>query len=325
MGFRSGLWCITLGLWVSCLPAAGQGQQSYLLTDGRSLAPLDVFRECDACPEMIVMPPGSFMMGAKPGDSRNPIDMFGPNATFRLLPPGKEPFIPGEHPRHRVEMDIPFAMGRNEVTHAEWMACVDAGACTRVPKHVTPTLSRDIPLGPKHPVINISYLDMQEYVLWLNTLVGAKVYRLPTEAEWEYAARAGTETRFAQGDELTSDQANFNGEGEDRMRGNAVPMFAWRDTPVEVDALDAANGWGLRHMSGNVSERTLSCWAEGGHLGLASDSAYLANALSQQECNRVERGGAFTHGMDYARPAARGGAIETYRRYMAGFRLIRQF
>jgi formylglycine-generating enzyme required for sulfatase activity len=176
-------------------------------------------------------------------------------------------------------------------------------------------------------VINVSYLDSLEYVAWLNGRVGADVYRLPTEAEWEYAARAGTQTRFAQGDELTADQANFSRRATEHLRQLPTPVqlphLTNREKPVSVHELNAANAWGLRHMSGNVLELTLSCWTEE-HLGLASDSAYLRLAQSQSHCRRVAKGGAFNFAMDGVRPARRTPPLETYRRDHLGFRIIRE-
>ncbi|AXX99757.1 formylglycine-generating enzyme family protein [Profundibacter amoris] len=248
---------------------------------------------------MIVMPPVTFMMGAIRGESRTPFNMYGPLDDTTLVPRVRGPdeinIIPSEHPRHPVKMDIPYAIARNETTRAEWMACVDDGGCTYVPDHwVLQPRGAHAPLGPNHPVINVSYLDVQEYVAWLNAQVGAKVYRLPTEAEWEYAARAGTQTRFAQGDDLTADQANFSRRGTEQLRrGVLMPNLVDRYQPVPVDKLDAANAWGVRHMSGNVKELTLSCWTDQ-HLGLATDSAYLANSRSQDSCKwgrRVSKGG----------------------------------
>ena len=115
--------------------AASEGDVSYELANGRKVSPLESFRECDVCPEMIVMPLGAFLMGAKPGESRNPFDIYGPNATGRMRGPDEINIIPSEHPRHRVEMDIPYAMAVNELTYAEWMACVEDGGCTHTPDH----------------------------------------------------------------------------------------------------------------------------------------------------------------------------------------------
>jgi formylglycine-generating enzyme required for sulfatase activity len=312
--------CVALGVGLATVARA---ESRYVVSDGREVAPLELFQECAQCPEMIVMPMGSFMMGARPEDSRNPFDYYRPDGKIGRRAPGELNIIPSEHPRHRVEIDIPYAMGRNEVTHEEWMACVEAGGCSHVPEHRVPTLSGDIELGPRHPVVNVSYRDAQEYVGWLNGVVGAEVYRLPTEAEWEYAARAGTETRFAQGDDLTPDQANFSRVGTERLRGHEMPELVNRRMPVTVDELDAANGWGLRHMSGNVDEQTRSCWTER-HLGLPTSSAYLALSNEGGSCKRVGKGGSFAGAMDFARPAAHGRAPETYRRYGSGFRVVRQ-
>ncbi len=297
-------------------------------------SPLESFRDCNLCPEMIVMPPGSFMMGAIPGESRNPFDFYAPVDAKGFVPLVREPdeinIIPNEHPRHRVDMDIPYAIARNETTHAEWMACVEAGGCTHDPDHRVLTLNGYVPLGPNHPVIDVSYLDALEYVAWLNAQVGAEVYRLPTESEWEYAARAGTETPFAQGEELTADQANFSRKGTEYLLGRgreprvSRPDLVDRDIPVPVNELDAANAWGVRHMSGNVEELTQSCWSDE-HLGLSSDSAYLANGDAQRSCRRVAKGGAFNMAMDHVRPARRFRPTEDRRRDFLGFRVVREF
>ena len=107
-----------------------------------ALGPLDRFQECDACPEMIVKPAGSIMMGSIPGESRNPFDAYGEDATGRRRGPDEMNIIPNEHPRHLVEMDIPYAIARNEITRVEWMACVDDGGCDYVPDHRVLDLSR---------------------------------------------------------------------------------------------------------------------------------------------------------------------------------------
>lgn len=294
------------------LSGAADDAKPYQLTDGRAVASLERFRECEFCPEMIVMPSGSFMMGAIEGESRNPFDIYGPidgvDFKMRIRGPDEIDIIPNEHPRHPVEMDIPYAIARNEVTHAEWTACVDDGGCTHV---------------PDHPAINVSYLDVQEYVAWLNAQVGAGVYRLPTEAEWEYAARAGTTTRFAQGDDLTANQANFSRAATENLRRVPMSNLTNRRMPVPIDALDATNGWGVRHMSGNVGELTLSCWT-GEHLGLTTDSEYFAYSQSHNSCVRISKGGDFGTAMDGLRPAARRRPLETSSRDFRGFRIVRE-
>ena len=214
-------------------------------------------------------------------------------------------------------------MGRNEVTHDEWMACVADGGCPHTPDATVLTRRGRITVTGRNPVMNVSYDDIQHYTAWLNGKVGAEVYRLPTEAEWEYAARAGTTTRFAQGETLPKAQANFLygrwiGPGNYESDDSIVHR-----TPIPVDQLDAANGWGLRHMSGNVLERTMSCAFER-HLGLPTSSAYLRDAQQRKTCDRVGKGGVFAAGPDRARPANRGSATQDRRSDMSGFRVLRE-
>lgn len=130
--------------------------------------------------------------------------------------------------------------------------------------------------------------------------------------------------RVAQGAERTADQANFSRRSTEHMLGRgqnpgvSLPELVDRYGPVPVNELDAANGWGVRHMAGNVYELTLSCWSDV-HLGLSSDSAYLADAVSQQSCRRVAKGGAFNAAMDSIRPAARVRPAEDRGRDFLGF------
>jgi formylglycine-generating enzyme required for sulfatase activity len=139
----------------------------------RALKPESLLKECARqCPEMIVLPAGKFMMGS-PDEEK---DRFG-----------------DEDPRHEVTIAAPFAVSKTEVTFPEWDACVAAGACARVSDSAG--WGRD-----GRPVINVSWDDAKQYVAWLSRMTG-KGYRLLTEAEWEYAARAGSAARFAFGDD----------------------------------------------------------------------------------------------------------------------------
>ena len=132
---------------------------------------------------MVVVPAGEFMMGS---------------------PAGEEGRSDDEGPQRKVTIAKPFAVGKFEVTFAEWDACVAAGGCKHKPD--------DQGWGRgKRPVINVSWDDItKEYLPWLSRKTG-KTYRLLTEAEWEYAARAGTTTPFSTGQTITPEQANFNG------------------------------------------------------------------------------------------------------------------
>jgi formylglycine-generating enzyme required for sulfatase activity len=139
------------------------------------LKPGRVFRDCGECPEMVVVPAGSFTMGSA----------------------AREPGRTGaEGPQRRVTIGRPFAVGRYEVTFAEWDACVSAGGCSHAPHDGSVGFGPGFGRG-KRPVINVSWDDTRQYVSWINGKVGKQVYRLLTEAEWEHAARAGTTTAYA--------------------------------------------------------------------------------------------------------------------------------
>ena len=140
------------------------------------------FKDCAACPEMVVVPTGSFMMGSPSSEKGRDSD---------------------EVPQHQVRIAQPFAVGVYEVTFAEWDACVSAGGCNGYNPD-----NRDWGRGQR-PVINVSWNDAQAYVKWLYNNTG-KRYRLLSEAEWEYVARAGTETPFHFGMTISTDQANYN-------------------------------------------------------------------------------------------------------------------
>jgi formylglycine-generating enzyme required for sulfatase activity len=274
---------------------------------------------------MIVIPLGSFVMGGPPGESRRAIHWDAGNIR-RVTP--EDPYIAlTEGPLHTVTIDLPIAMGRNEVTLGEWKDCVADGGCGGYmpPDYMLAGRRGQAPerieLSDRHPVLKVSYNDMQLYLDWLNSRVGADVYRLPTEAEWEYAARSGTQTPFAQGDRLTTDQANFGGIDTAELLTEPPPGFTARGYPVSVDDLDAANAWGLRHMSGNLIERTMSCWTER-HMDWPVSSIYLDMARNTT-CNRVAKGGDYAATMDFARPAVRGRGSEDRRSNIVGFRIVR--
>ncbi|SLN15219.1 formylglycine-generating enzyme family protein [Ruegeria meonggei] len=295
----------------------------YVLSDSTEVEPLEMFQECGDCPEMIVLPLGEFLMGGPPGESKQNVKFDEAGNWIRVTP--ENPYIAfQEGPVHKVTIDMPVAMGRNEITYDQWMTCVNDGGCgghepqdfIRLPKS-----QRAKTIG-KHPVITVSYLDAVSYTDWLNSKVGMDVYRLPTEVEWEYAARAGTQTPFAQGEEVTTDQVNFLGSATEIMLGEVFPDLVARGTPVPVDALDAANAWGLRHMSGNVAERTMSCWKDR-YAGWRTSSIYLKKAREPNCERRVTRGGAYPAAMDGSRVAGRGSGLEDTRSRVSGFRVLR--
>ena len=132
--------------------------------------PGDVFRDCPDCPEMVVIPSGSFRMGCLSNDS-----------DCRVF----------EEPVHGVTISRAFALGKHEVTFAQWDACVSAGGCNGYRPDDNGWGRGD------RPVVNVSWEDAQLYVSWLSSRTGY-AYRLPSESEWEYAARSGTLTKYIQ-------------------------------------------------------------------------------------------------------------------------------
>lgn len=312
---KSKIFVSTLLLALTGAPAKTDAADPFFGT--QSLSPLDMFQDCPVCPEMIVLPLGRFIIGA-PREESEALARFWPKPKD-----GQPPKLWHEDPPHEVLFDVPIAMGRNEVTNEEWAACVSEGGCRHVPdQKMLRDLGDEVEINdPRQPVIRVSFYDVLEYTAWLNKKVGAKVYRPPTEAEWEYAARAGTTTRFAQGDTLLKSQANFT--KFQWYNGRSYPDPKRYGIPLSVDALDAANRWGLRHMSGNVKEWTMSCFTKP-KLLLDTSSAYLALAQQASECWLVGKGGAFSGSKEYARPAFRGLAREDTRIPSLGFRVIRE-
>ena len=143
---------------------------------------------------------------------------------------------PSERPPHSIAV-APFRIAAHATTVREWQECVERKGCTLVPNGL-----------PDDPVANVSWDDAQQYVAWLST-AGQQPYRLPTEAEWEYAARAGAATRYAWGNELLPGRASCRG------CGTAATM---QDRPA-VDAYPP-NRFGLYAMGGGVAEWVADCW-----------------------------------------------------------------
>ena len=151
------------------------------------------FKDCEVgCPQMVVAPPGSFMMGSPPSET------------------GRSE---GEELR-RVTIPRAFAVGRYEVTYDEWDACIREGGC----EPAGGLVANDQGWGRgRRPVVDVNQDSAESFTKWLSAKTG-KAYRLLTEAEWEYAARAGTGTVYATGDTITTDQANFESAWEGQTR-----------------------------------------------------------------------------------------------------------
>lgn len=250
--------------------------------------PTYAFRDCAKCPEMVVIPAGSFQMGApedEPDRSAN------------------------EGPQRLVTIARPIAVGKFEVTFAEWEACVAGGGCKGNPKPDDEKWGRD-----NRPVINVSWDDAQEYVAWLARATG-KPYRLLTEAEWEYAARAGTTAPFATGAAITPEQANFQtpfkDDGESREG-------EYREKTIKVGSF-APNAFELHDMHGNVWEWVQDNWHED-YAGAPTDGAVRPGGDTTM---RVKRGGGWYSLAVEIRSASRQGDQPDHRGGDIGFRVAR--
>ena len=179
--------------------------------------------------------------------------------------------------------------------------------------------------GERTPVLQVNYLDARDYTIWLNKKLGTNAYRLPTEAEWEYAARAGTTTPFAQGTEPTGNQVNINGDYTETLRGIPLPQLRTLGYPMPVDEMDAANAWGLRHMSGNATELTMSCYeTEPEQLSPWTTTSDWLSKDQDRRCPRVFRGGSFARSMHDARVTTRGVLLEDWTFPDTGFRIVKE-
>ena len=243
------------------------------------------FRDCADCPQMVVLPAGSFTMGS-PREEK-----------------GRSKY---EGPQRRVTIWRPFAVGKYEVTFAQWDACVSAGGCRRRPN------DRGWGRGPR-PVMNVSWHDAKQYVGWLSRKTG-KRYRLLSEAEWEYAARAGTTGPFHFGPTISADRANYKGTSTYGSGRRGI----YRRKTVPAGRFPA-NRFGLHDMHGNVQEWVEDCWHRNYH-GAPSDG----RAWTKTDCKlRVVRGGSWGGRPGDLRAASRGWVAAGSRFNFIGFRVAR--
>ncbi|MFN4023538.1 MAG: SUMF1/EgtB/PvdO family nonheme iron enzyme [Hyphomonas sp.] len=222
---------------------------------------------CEVCPPMVALAGGSFQMGSPATES------------------GREPI---EGPIREVTLK-PFSISKTEITQAQWAACVDAGGCNGY----RPV----IPAGDTMPVAAISWRDATAYANWLSGKTG-QTYRLPTEAEWEYAARGGTSTAYWWGDRFDAAKAP-----RDRIR--------------EPGSLPE-NGFGLQGMLGNVSE-----WVQDCYVNSYTDAPTDGSAVTSGDCSRrVVRGGSIRSSPSAHRAANRSRVLASTRDRQYGFRVV---
>ena len=296
------------------------------------------FRDCDACPEMVVVPAGTFVMGS---------------------PSGEEGRYDNEGPQHRVTIAEPFAVGVYEVTRGEFarfarstghsagnscrvfeygMWTADTGEEMYISSQVNKSGANWRNPGYEHtaahPVVCISWDDAHAYIRWLSAKTGAE-YRLLSESEWEYVARAGTRTarywgqgesgqcRHANGSDLTAQRRGLDTSWEawDSWSFADSTVAACEDGSLQTSPVGSfrANGFGLYDVLGNANEWVGDCWNDG-YRGAPVDGG----AWQSGNCEgRVLRGGSWADGPTTLRAAFRMGVLTGSRVSFAGFRVAR--
>ncbi len=243
-------------------------------------------KECDMCPEMVVIPPGTFIMGS----------------------PETEKYRENDEAQHRVTINYSFAVSKAPITWDQWEACARDGMCDgqavetalRKEKQGKPEKEEYMDYGRgDRPVVGVSWWDAQVFVGWLNKKTGKDQYRLLTEAEYEYAARAGTSTVYLWGDEPSHEYANFGKEVNKELQGAIEGHDIWVDTSPVCSF--PVNGFGLCDMAGNVYQWVEDCYESDG-TKLPADGS----AVKSGNCNvRGFRGNSFMSDMKTLRAANR--------------------
>jgi formylglycine-generating enzyme required for sulfatase activity len=282
------------------------------------------FRDCSDCPEMVVIPAGHFLMGSSDADIRRDAAAAVP---FNEAEAARKYYMVFERPQHPVDIRKSFAIGRYLVTQQEFSAFVDETGYSVEPG-CTLWIDHKYPVRPeanwqkpgfkqtdRDPVVCVSWFDAKAYVSWLNRKsrggTGASddgPYRLPSEAEWEYAARAGTQTARWWGDSMGSSNANCDGCGSRWDKKQTSPAGSF-----------GINPFGLADVLGNAWEWTEDCWNES-HVDAPADGSTRINGTCDL---RVMRGGSWNSHPWILRSANRGRIDSRERANDIGFRVAR--
>jgi formylglycine-generating enzyme required for sulfatase activity len=254
-----------------------------------------IFQDAPFAPEMVVVPAGEFWMGSPDGSDGDRGHVAEPH----------------EGPRHSVTIRQPFAVGRFAVTFEEWdwaQAHLEWRRHTKLEPRQPEDEKRR---RDRRPVIDVSWEDAQAYCRWLTAVTG-KPYQLPSEAEWEYCCRAGTETPFWWGASISTSQANYNTYGDGAKGEN-------RRRAVPVDSFEA-NPWGLYQVHGNVWEWCQDEWHESYEEAPDDGSAWQSR---EEGGRRVLRGGSSNYVPQFLRSAFRYRFASDLRGGYFGFRVVR--
>ena len=253
-----------------------------------------VFEDCEGCPELVVIPAGSFTMGSSAAQKVWAV-AHGADATS----------VADEAPQHRVKLRA-FAMGEYDVTRAQYGQFVresgyqTAGGCSWE--------NPGFPQDDLDPVVCVSWRDAQAYIAWANgrLTAGTHPFRLPSEAEWEYAARAGTSSLFWWGDDpkLAPDRAWY----DENSNGRTQPVGG-----------KPANDFGIFDTAGNIWQWTQDCYAP--TYDKAPDDGRAVE--TGDSCLRVDRGGSWLNPLWLLRPTTREHNASDFRDRTIGFRVAR--
>ncbi|SFD11156.1 bifunctional serine/threonine-protein kinase/formylglycine-generating enzyme family protein [Massilia yuzhufengensis] len=253
-------------------------------------------------PALVLIPSGRFQMGSHEHERK-----------IAMAAGAQQKWLERETPQRWVGIERPFAMGRYPVTVGEWRVFVQATGWE--PQGEVNWNDPGFPQTDAHPVVGLTWHDAQQYVQWLAASTGRR-YRLPSEAEWEYACRAGTRTAFSLGDTINPDQANY--DGSFTYNGGARGVYRRGTTPA---GMFPPNPWGLYDMHGNVWEWVQdvvhdnyegapldgSAWEEGG-----------------DQARRILRGGSWLYNPRYLRSALRNGFSSVLSNDIVGLRVVRE-
>jgi formylglycine-generating enzyme required for sulfatase activity len=274
---------------------------------GKRAKPGTLIKECRNCPELVVLAPGTYMMGS----------------------PESEPERDKDEPQRRVSIARPFAIATTQVTWNQWEACVRDNWCEGAEIDEALRSNPDGSRNPQYkdygrgtrPAVGMSWYDAQIFVGWLNWKTGNDdAYRLPSEAEWEYAARAGTTTAYPWGDTIDYNHGNFGMRGNGARGPYAEAGDKWGDETAPVGSFPP-NAWGLYDMHGNVFE-----WAQDCYEADLARAPVDGSASTEGDCLvRVFRNGTFTSNPYMHRSARRGApyAANTRGRNYLGFRVAK--
>ena len=253
-------------------------------------------------PELVVLRAGRFQMGSPEHERR-----------IAMAAGAQKNWLARETPQHWVGIARPFALGRYPVTVGQWRLFAEATGWR--PEGEVDWAAPGFPQTDAHPVVGVSWLDAQRYLAWLSEATGQR-YRLPSEAEWEYACRAGTKTAFSFGDSINTDLANYDGN----FTWNGGPRGEYRRGTTPVTHFPP-NPWGLHDMHGNVWEWVQDVMHDSYEGAPLDGSAWEEGG---ERARRILRGGSWLYNPRYLRSALRNGFSAVMSNDIVGFRVVRE-